>query len=184
MTKEKIFDIDHVLLQKGIMTLFGEVDTKISQSLVESIIAYNLSKDHKLKHLTLLINSEGGDLTDAFAIIDTMNTSKLPIHTVALGQISSAGLIIFMNGSAGCRVLRPNVSIMSHQWFGSVSGKMHELMNAQTDFVLTKTRVAQHYAQRSKLSLEEIDRLLLPPHDVFLTPEQTLDYGIADRIEA
>ena len=183
MTKDKLFDINDTLTQKGILTLFGEVDDKISQHLVESIIAYNLTKQHKLKHLTLLVNSEGGDLSEAFAIIDTMNSSKLPIHTIALGQISSAGLIIFMNGQVGQRVLRPNVSIMSHQWFGSISGKMHELMNAQTDFNLTKTRVADHYSRRSKLSSEEIDKLLLPPHDVFLTPEQAMEYGIADRIE-
>ena len=170
MTKDKLFDINDTLTQKGILTLFGEVDDKISQHLVESIIAYNLTKQHKLKHLTLLVNSEGGDLTEAFAIIDTMNSSKLPIHTIALGQV-------------GQRVLRPNVSIMSHQWFGSISGKMHELMNAQTDFNLTKNRVADHYARRSKLSSKEIDKLLLPPHDVFLTPDQAVEYGIADRIE-
>ncbi len=70
----------------------------------------------KRKELLLMICSEGGDMSAAFALIDVMKSSNIFIKTVGLGQIASAGLLIFLAGSPGRRTLTPNTSIMSHQY--------------------------------------------------------------------
>ena len=41
----------------------------------------------KKKRLTLFINSPGGNLYDAFALIDIMRASRLPIDTVGIGAV-------------------------------------------------------------------------------------------------
>ena len=68
-------------------------------------------------------------MTDGFALIDIIHGSRLPIWTVGIGMLASMGLMIFMAGEKGHRVLTPNTLILSHQWSGVDSGKEHELVS-------------------------------------------------------
>lgn len=176
------FDVDVILNKEAIHTLFGEVDADSTEAAIRFILAHNVVPKKK-KFITLIVNSEGGDLNDAFALIDIMTHSQVPVHTLGLGQISSSGLMIFMAGVRGHRVLTPNTSIMSHQWSGTFEGKIHELMSAQEDFRQTTTRVLAHYERHSTLSVDEIQTHLLPASDVYLTAEQAVQMGIADKIQ-
>ena len=182
-TQESQWDVDEILNHAGVFHLFGEIEEGIACDAVKFILAHNLNKKLKLKHLTFVINSEGGSLTDAFAIIDTIRHSSIPVHTLGIGQISSAGLMIFMSGAQGQRTLTPNTTIMSHQWSGGASGKMHELISAQQDFEQTTARMINHYRKCSNLTDEQIKTNLLPPHDVYLTSDQAVALGIADKIQ-
>lgn len=177
------FDVDDILNQEAIHTLFGEIDSHNVETTIRFILAHN-SQPKKRKYITLIVNSEGGNLNDAFALIDIMTYSQIPVHTLGLGQISSSGLMIFMAGAPGHRVLTHNTHIMSHQWSGTFEGKLHELVSAQQDFELTTQRVLAHYVKHSKLTLEQIHAHLLPASDVYLTAAQAVQLGIADRIHA
>ena len=175
-------DIDDIINQHAVYTLFGDIDNSGSEDFIRFVIAHNLIK--KQTHaINLLLSTPGGNLTSTFAIIDIMQTSRIPIHTWALGEISSGGLMIFMAGHLGDRNVAANCHIMSHQFTGSYEGKAHELASAQQDFDLTSQRVLHHYVQCTNLNQEEIMRELLPPHDVYLTPQQAVSMGIADRIK-
>lgn len=176
------FDVDEVLDKEAIFTLFGEIDSDKVEQAIRFILAHNCVSKKK-KFITLVVNSEGGDLNDAFALIDVITHSQIPVHTLGLGMISSAGLMIFMAGTKGERSLTPNTHIMSHQWSGTFEGKMHELVSAQEDFRLTTQRMMNHYITHSKLSVDDIKAHLLPAHDVFLTAEQAVQMGIADKIK-
>jgi ATP-dependent Clp protease protease subunit len=156
------------------------VDTSVSERLTKFILAHNMKKT--TSHLLLLVNSCGGDLTEAFAIIDIMNQSRIPVYTNAFGQISSCGLMIFMAGAKGQRSISPNTVIMSHQWSTELVGKYFELESSKKDITQTRNRVVNHYKQCTTLTEKEILKKLLPQHDVFLTPEDAVKYGLADRI--
>jgi ATP-dependent Clp protease protease subunit len=181
MTHVCEFDVDHMLDVEAIHTMFGEVNQESAEHVIRFILAHNCAPK-KRKFISLIVNSEGGDLNHAFAVIDIMRHSQIPVHTLGLGQISSSGLMIFMAGAPGHRVLTENTSIMSHQWSGKFEGKIHELMSAQVDFNLTQHRMVTHYAKHSSLSEAHIHKYLLPAHDVFLTAEQAVQMGLADRI--
>ena len=129
-----------------------------------------------------MICSDGGNVSDAFALIDVMRSSAIPIKTVGLGMIASAGLLIFISGTPGRRVLTPNTSILSHQFSWMNEGKAHELFATLKEFELTHKRMVEHYKQCTGLDEEEIKRVLLPPHDVWLTAEEALSYNICDAI--
>jgi ATP-dependent Clp protease protease subunit len=176
------FDVDQVLSAHAIYTLFGDINQSSVEDVIRFILAHNcLSR--KKKFISLIVNSEGGDLMDAFALIDVMCHSQIPVHTLGLGQISSSALMIFMAGAKGHRVLTPNTGIMSHQWSGTFDGKIHELVSAQEDFRQTTHRVTQHYVKHSELTEQQVAQHLLPAHDVYLTAEQAVHMGIADRIQ-
>ena len=103
------------LFDQGIYLLMDGINDKTCQGAIEFILTHNLMKP-KLKKIQLMINSPGGSVTACLALIDVMKGSKIPIHTVGLGMIASCGLLLFMSGEQGHRVLTPNTSILSHQW--------------------------------------------------------------------
>lgn len=152
--------------------------------LIEFILKKNFLPDSKRPdYLTLMICSPGGEMDSAFALIDVMNGSAIPIYTIGLGQISSCGILTFMSGAKGHRILTPNTSILSHQWSWGAYGKEHELFARQKEFEETKQRMLAHYIRCTGLSEKEIKKHLLPAHDVWLSAQEAVKYGIADGIK-
>ena len=166
----------------GMMVLMGEIDADSVKPVVEWILHENYVKKKKLKELLLMICSEGGDLSVAFALIDVMRSSKIPIKTVGLGQIASCGLLILLAGTAGRRILTPNTRVMSHQFSWGTEGKAHELFATMKEFDLTQKRMIKLYQQTTGLDQDTIKEILLPAQDVYLSAEEALQYHICDHI--
>jgi ATP-dependent Clp protease protease subunit len=148
---------------------------------IKFILERNLT-DKPPKYMKMIINSPGGDLYSAFALIDTIRGSKIPIYMYGLGIVASAGLMTFMSGSKGHRYLTKNTAILSHQFFSATIGKEHELMSSVKEFKYTSERVLNHYKKCTGLDEKSIKKFLLPPEDTWLSPEEALKLGIADKI--
>ena len=166
----------------GVMVLMGEIDEDTVKPVIEWILHENYVRKKKIKELLLTICSSGGDLGVGFALIDVMRSSKIPIKTVGLGTIASCGLLIFLSGSPGRRVLTPNTSIMSHQFSWGTEGKVHELFATVKEFELTQQRMVNLYKNCTGLDEETIKRVLLPPQDVYLSEQDALQYHICDHV--
>jgi ATP-dependent Clp protease protease subunit len=149
---------------------------------VEWILETNFS-EQKPDMMNLIICTPGGDLNAAFSLIDTMRGSSIPIRTIGLGQIASAGLLIFISGKKGQRILTPNTSILSHQYTWGSFGKEHELMAQVKEFDLTSKRLINHYKKCTGLKEDVIRKFLLPPQDVWLSAEEALDLKICDVVK-
>jgi ATP-dependent Clp protease protease subunit len=109
-------------------------------------------------------------------------SSQIPVKTVGLGTIASAGLLIFISGTQGRRILTPNTSILSHQFSWFNEGKAHELFATMKEYELTQTRMIGHYELCTGLSRDEIRSNLLPPQDVWLSAQEALALNICDDI--
>lgn len=154
-----------------------------TKPIVNWIIEKNLLPDsERPEKLTLVINSPGGSVHAAFALIDTMKGSAIPVHTVGLGLIASCGVLTFMAGEKGHRVITPNTSILSHQYSWGSGGKEHELFARVKEFELSTERMLQHYKKCTGLSEKVIREVLLPAEDVWLSAKEAIKYKIADKI--
>jgi len=111
-----------------------------------------------------------------------MHSSRIPIKTVGLGIVASAGLLIFISGTPGRRLLTPNTSILSHQFSWSSEGKAHELFATMREFELTQQRMLAHYRLCTGLSDEEIRQHLLPASDVWLSAVEAMGLNVCDHI--
>jgi len=174
--------VSQALQDEGMYVFMGEVSTDTVRPVVEWILHANFVIKKRKKELLLMICSEGGDMSAAFALIDVMNSSKVPIKTVGLGQVASAGLMIFLSGTPGRRVLTPSTSILSHQFSWGSEGKSHELFATVKEFELTQQRMIAHYQRCTGLELEQIKTALLPPHDVYLTAQEALALNVCDAV--
>ena len=171
------------LLDKGIKIFMGDVNMKTMEPLIEWILAANLSWKKNQKELTLAICSPGGDLNACFALIDVMQGSRIPIRTVGMGMIASCGLLMFISGTKGKRILTQNTSILSHQYSWGSYGKEHELFATVREYELTTERMVNHYKKCTGLEDKMIREKLLPPSDVWLDAKEARKLGICDHIQ-
>ena len=175
-------DFGLALNDHGIMVLMGDIDSDNVRPVIEWILHENHVRKKKQKELLLMICSDGGAIADGFALIDVMRSSKIPIKTVGLGSVASCGLMIFLSGAPGRRVLTPNTSILSHQFSWGSSGKAHELFATVKEFELCQQRMVNLYKQSTGLDDDTIKKVLLPPQDVYLSADEALEYNICDAI--
>lgn len=181
-------DIQKALLERGIIQFFDEVTTASAKDVCEKIIELNArsletEKGKAPTEIRLLINSNGGELPAGFSIIDVMEWSSLPIRTIGIGQVASMGLLIFMTGTKGRRVLTPRTSILSHQAFWCEHGKDGDLLAFRKEHDLHQTRVFNHYARHTNLTTEaKIRKHLMRDRNVWLSPKEAVDFGIADKV--
>lgn len=171
-----------LLQDAGMYVFMGEVADDTIKPIIEWILVENHVVKKKKKELLLMICSDGGSMENAFALIDVMKSSSIPVKTVGLGSIASSGLLIFLAGTKGRRVLTPNTSILSHQYSWGSDGKHHELWAVTKEFGLAHQRMVRHYQESTGLDEETIKTKLLPANDVYLSAEEALALGICDYI--
>ena len=166
----------------GIYLLMDEITDSSCKEAISFIISKNLTKPYP-KYLQLVINTTGGDLQAAFALIDTMKGSAIPVRTVGLGCVASAGILIFISGEKGSRILTPNTSILSHQYSWGMYGKEHELFATVKEYELTTNRMINHYKKCTGLNEKKIRQYLLPPQDVWLGANEAKKLGLCDSVK-
>ena len=172
-----------LMYEAGIIYFSDGFDSTTTKPVISTIIEKNLLPNStRPKELTLVINSPGGQVHSAFALIDTMKGSLFTVKTVGLGMIASCGLLTFMSGTKGRRVITPNTSILSHQYSWGSGGKEHELFARVREFELSTDRMIQHYKKCTGLSEKKVRDVLLPPEDRWLSAKEAVKYGIADKI--
>jgi ATP-dependent Clp protease protease subunit len=173
---------DADLYKFGTFLFMNDVDETTCKEAIEFILKQNMERKKK-PHLKLMICSNGGDVPQAFALIDIMKSSKIPIHTIGLGVIASCGLMMFIAGEPGHRVLTPNTSILSHQYSWMSWGKEHELFAQVKEFELSTTRMIEHYKKGTGLAEEKIRQHLLPPEDVWLSAKEAKKLNLCDSVK-
>jgi ATP-dependent Clp protease protease subunit len=166
----------------GIYVFMSEVTGETIHPVIQWILYENYVSKQKKKELLLMLCSHGGDLAAAFALIDVMHNSAIPIKTVGLGQIGSSGLLIFMAGTRGRRILTPNTSILSHQFSWHNEGKAHELFATLRELELTQTRMIDHYRKCTGADDSTIKEYLLPAQDKWLSADEALKLNICDSV--
>ncbi len=168
------------LLENSVHFLTGEITEESVDECIKWLIYENL--DARSKTLTIYINSTGGDLYSAMALIDIMNNSNHPVRTIAVGAAMSAAFLIFASGTQGERYVGQNASLMCHQFSDSTEGKYHDIKATMKDNELSNQRMVDVLRAATGLAPSVIKKKLLPASDVYLTPEEAIELKIADNL--
>lgn len=168
------------LLENSVHFLTGEIEEDSVDECIKWLTYENL--ENRSKTLTLYINSTGGDLYQAFALIDIMNKSNHPIQTIAIGSAMSAAFLIFASGTKGNRYVGSNTSLMCHQFSSGTDGKYHDLKAEMKETELLNQKMVNILREATGLAPSVIKKKLLPASDVYLTPEEAIELNVADKI--
>lgn len=164
-------------------TYFVDYEIDEAYRLVElykEIVRINIEdKDNpNPKPITLYIHSFGGDISQAMAFVDLVQTSHVPVITVAMGAAMSSGLLIFLAGKK--RFLFPHSALLIHGGYSSLSGTTDQVEKAQKftkkqdeqikAYILGKTKIAPAMYNKHKRE------------DWFILADEAIELGIADAI--
>jgi len=169
------------LLENHTFYLAGEIDEDTVNDCIRWIIYENLDTA-KEKVLTLYINSTGGDLYTAFALIDMIKSSRHPIRTIGIGAVMSAAFLVFACGTKNERYAAKNTSFMCHQFSTGVEAKYHDIKAEMKENESLNNKMVLILKEATNLSPSVIKKKLLPASDVYLTAEEVVELGIADNI--
>ena len=162
--------------------LFRQIDEAVSEDLCEFIIKANYIFPIE-QPITILINSPGGGVYDAFGIIDLIESSKLKVQTVGIGMIASMAALIFTAGTKGKRIMSRNSFIMTHQFSQNLEGRYHEFIAQRSHEDDLHARFIEHFVRHTKMSEKQVNDVLLGTHDKWLSAKECLKYGICDIVK-
>lgn len=158
----------------------GLINEETTGKVIRWIVFENMKNDDVT--LTLYINSDGGNLPDAFALIDIMRMSKKPIRTIGIGSVCSSAFLIFAAGTKGQRMIGKNATLMCHQFTETAEGKYHDLKTRLKEGARVNERMIDFLTECSSLDARTVKTKLLPPSDVWLSADEVVELGIADSI--
>ena len=174
---ERVYDIYSRLLKDRIIIINGEIDTTLSNSVVAQLL-YLDSINHD--DISIYINSPGGNVSDGFAIYDTMNLIKSDVSTIGMGMCASMAAFLLSSGTKDKRYILPNCEVMIHQPLGGASGQATEIKIAAEHILKTKEKLNKLLSLNTNKKLSEIERDT--DRDNYMTADESLEYGIVDKI--
>jgi ATP-dependent Clp protease protease subunit len=190
-------DLESLLLKERIvylgMPLFSSDDVKqqVGIDVTQLIIAQllYLQFDDPDKPIYFYINSTGtswytGDAigfeTEAFAICDTLNYIKPPVHTICIGQAMGTAAMILSAGTKGCRASLPHATIVLNQNRTGAQGQATDIQIRAKEVIANKRTILEIFSKNTGQPSEKIAKDL--DRTFYLTPEQAKEYGLIDRV--
>ena len=177
---ERSYDLYSRLLKDRIVMLDTEVSDH-SASLVVAQLLF-LESDNPDADILFYINSPGGSVTAGMSIYDTMQYITPQISTIVMGQAASMGSLLAQAGATGKRYILPNARHMIHQPSGGARGMQSDIEIQYKEITFLKKNLIRIYrdhntADKTYAQLEvDMDR------DFFMSAEQAVAYGLADKI--
>jgi ATP-dependent Clp protease protease subunit len=160
-----------------IVVLHGDVNEHtISHVIVQLLQLAN--QNHKPIHL--VISTYGGSVDEMFSLYDTIKFLPCPVHTIALGKVMSAGVLLLASGVKGKRLIGRSARIMIHPISGGLYGNVFEALNEVKEHERLQRLMADALLKETKMSAEEIEKIMKAGHDCYLTPEEAIKMGIVD----
>ena len=174
---ERVYDIYSRLLKDRIIIINGEIDNTLSNSVVAQLLYLDsINSDD----ISLYINSPGGNVSDGFAIYDTMNLIKSDVSTIGMGMCASMAAFLLSSGTKGKRYVLPNCEVMIHQPLGGASGQATEIKIAAEHILKTKEKLNKILSLNTNKKLSEIEHDT--DRDNYMTADESLEYGIVDKV--
>ena len=155
----------------------------VNEQSISSVMAQMLhlaSQNHKPIHL--VISTYGGSVDEMFTLYDTIKFLPCPVHTIALGKVMSAGVLLLASGEKGKRMIGRSARIMMHPISGGAMGNIFEIMNDVEESKRLQEQMTSAISKETKLSKAEIEKVMKRGHDVYLSPQEAIQMGIVDKI--
>jgi len=175
---ERAYDFYSRLLKERIIFLGGPIDDYVANLIVAQLLFLE-SEDPK-KDIYIYVNSPGGSVTSALAILDTMNYVKPDISTVCVGIAASAGAVILSAGKKGKRFALPNAEMMIHQPWGGAQGQATDIEITARQILKTREKLNKILAKNTGQALAKIEKDV--ERDFFMSADEAKKYGLIDEI--
>ena len=163
------------------------VDYEIDEcySLVELakiIIQMNIEErdipKEQLQPIRLFIHSYGGDLEQANFFCDLVQSSRIPIITIAMGVAMSAGFLIFLSGHK--RYAFKHTQLMVHSGSAAFQGTAEQIEEAQKNYKKQIDEMKTYILEKTTIDEKTFNKN--KNKDWYLSSDELLKYHVIDEV--
>lgn len=159
--------------------LHGEVNERsISNVIVQLLYLANQNHDP----IYLVLSTYGGAADEMMSLYDVIKFLPCEIHTIALGKVMSAGILLLAAGEKGYRCIGRSARLMIHPAAGSFEGNVYELLAEVTEMKRVQDLMVVSLKRETKMTDKDLRTIMQVGHDYYLTPTQAIKMGIVDKI--
>ena len=135
--------------------------------------------------IPIIIDSYGGEVYSAFAMIDILKATGKPISTMIRGKAMSAGALLFTAGSKGMRFIGENAALMIHDSACCSWGKMAENSANAKEGERVTSLMLSHFDKAANKSSGFFNQEIINRRgaDWYLSPQEAVSLGLADDIK-
>jgi len=196
--EKKIILIDPTKIDGGLLTsdesemrvvgLFSDIQEEKIAEVVHALLFLNESNkdvpDDKKKPIELYLSTYGGNADDMFALYDVIKKiqEETEIHTIGLGKVMSAGVLLLAAGVKGKRKIGKNCRVMLHSVIAGNHGSIHNLMNEMEAIEQLQKMYIDSLIEETKMTRSQLKKMLDRQVNVYLSAEEAISLGIADII--
>ena len=168
--------LETTCFDKGILFVDGSITEETATNFIQNGIVL-ASKEIPL---TVIINSNGGDLQAGLNIYDFI-TSLKDVTTVAV-KAYSMGAVLFAAGTK--RIITPHGQVMIHEPLLSsgVSGSCSSVEAMSDVLKAKKVQIAQLLSKHTGKSIKELNKAM--SKDTYFSAEEALKFGLCDSIQS
>jgi len=159
-----------------VVRISGEIDTGYFDFLDAALT--ELESESK-GAITIRINSPGGSVYEALAMVGRIDSCKRQIITEGYGHIMSAATLLLASGDK--RRMSKRAHFMHHEAWATLEGRASELENEIKQLKQEGIEWSNAMAQLTTMPSEFWEEAGVGVNAYF-TPEQCLEYGIIDEI--
>ena len=166
--------------------LFTEVmDEKVAELVHALLYLDGLNKVRKEdKPIGFYVCTYGGSADDMFALYDVMRQVResTEIHTIGMGKVMSAGVLLLAAGTKGKRKIGKYCRVMIHSVVGGSHGSLPNLANEMEAMQQIQKDYIDALVAETSMSKKDLKKLLERKVNVYLSEEEAVELGIADII--
>lgn len=176
--------VDNYFLSQRAIWIDTDIDTEMCSYAVRQL---NLWIDGTKLPVYIFINSPGGSMHVASAIVDTMKALEAAgskVYTINVAMAASAAAIIYSAGTKGCRYSYPSARIMFHQ--GRYIGidadlKAEDLEIYKRELEIANEMFTSLLVNASGMTLAEVKAMM--SKDSYFSAKEAKKLGIVDKIQ-
>lgn len=176
--------VDNYFLSQRAIWIDTDIDTEMCSYAVRQL---NLWIDGTKLPVYIFINSPGGSMHVASAIVDTMKALEAAgsnVYTINVAMAASAAAIIYSAGTKGCRYSYPSARIMFHQ--GRYIGidadlKAEDLEIYKRELEIANEMFTSLLVNASGMTLAEVKSMM--SKDSYFSAKEAKKLGIVDKIQ-
>ena len=130
------------------------------------------------------LSTYGGNADDMFALYDIMRQvrTETEIHTIGMGKVMSAGVLLLAAGTKGKRRIGKNCRVMIHSVIAGQHGALHNLINEMEAVQDLQKMYTESLVEETNMTKKQLKNLLERKVNVYLSAEEAVELGIADII--
>lgn len=176
--------VDNYFLSQRAIWIDTDIDAEMCSYAVRQL---NLWIDGTKLPVYIFINSPGGSMHVASAIVDTMKALEAAgskVYTINVAMAASAAAIIYSAGTKGCRYSYPSARIMFHQ--GRYIGidadlKAEDLEIYKRELEIANEMFTSLLVNASGMTLAEVKAMM--SKDSYFSAKEAKKLGIVDKIQ-